>query len=132
MTSKVETMTPDGVMKPIGPYSHIARAGELIMVSATAGVDPDTNELAGPDVGTQTEQILKSFERMLESAGSDMKHILHIGVFLRDMQDFEAMNEVYARYFGEIRPARSAVAVNDLPKPGALVTMNLTAVVSNE
>lgn len=129
MSNTVDTLTPDGVMHPIGPYSHVARAGNLVMVSATAGVDPESNELAGPDVGSQTEQILKSFERLLGSAGSDLAHVLHINVFLKDMQDFEAMNEAYARYLGDIRPARTAIAVRDLPKPGARLTMNLTAVV---
>ncbi|MDH3441147.1 MAG: Rid family hydrolase, partial [Gammaproteobacteria bacterium] len=117
MTNKVETSTPDGIMKPIGPYSHIARAGNLIMISATAGVDPASNELAGPDVGSQPERILLSFARMLESAGSDFAHALHINVFLKDMADFEEMNRAYGRQLGPLRPARTTVAVVDLPKP---------------
>jgi len=132
MSKTVETLTPDGVMKPIGPYSHIARAGDLIMISATAGVDPATNELAGADVGSQTECILTSFERMLASVGSDLAHVLHINVFLKDMADFDAMNRAYERRLGDIRPARTAIAVIDLPKPGARVTMNLTAVVAKD
>jgi 2-iminobutanoate/2-iminopropanoate deaminase len=115
-------------MKPIGPYSHIARAGDLIMISATAGVDPETNELAGADVASQTDRILLSFERMLDSVGSDLAHVLHINVFLKDMADFDVMNEAYERRLGNHRPARTAIAVVDLPKPGARVTMNLTAV----
>ena len=128
MAGKIETMTPDGVMKPIGPYSHVSRAGDLIMVSATAGVDPETNELAGPGVAAQTERILLSFERMLDAAGSDLAHILHINVFLKDMNDFEEMNTAYAKFMGNLRPARTAIAVVDVPKPGARLTMNLTAV----
>jgi len=128
MASPVVTMTPDGVMTPVGPYSHVARAGNLVMISAIAGVDPETNELAGPDVSSQTECILLSFARLLEAAGSDMGHVLHINVFLKDMSDFEEMNLAYARFMGDLRPARTAVAVADLPKPGALVTMNLTAI----
>ena len=132
MTNRVETSTPDGVMKPIGPYSHIARAGEFIMRSATAGVDPATNELAGADVASQTDRIMVSFERMLASVGSDIAHVLHINVFLKDMADFEEMNRAYARRIGDHRPARTAIAVMDLPKPGARVTMNLTAVAAKD
>lgn len=128
MSTTVVTSTPDGVMKPIGPYSHIACAGDLIMISATAGVDPATNELAGADVASQTDQILRSFERMLESVGSDFAHVLHINVFLKNMAEFDAMNQAYARRLGDHRPARTAIGVVDLPKPGARVTMNLTAV----
>lgn len=128
MTLKVETSTPAGTMAPIGPYSHIAKAGSLIMIGATAGVDPATGRLAGPDVEAQTRQILDAFETMLASVGSSLDQVLHITVFLLDMADFERMNAAYAERMGARRPARSAVAVSALPKPGAVVTMNLTAV----
>ena len=128
MPPSVEYTTPPGTMTPIGPYSHIARAGDLITIGAVAGVDPETGELAGPDVAAQTVQILDAFERMLRSVGSDLEHILHITVFLKDMAEFAEMNEAYAARLGPIQPARSAVAVDDLPKPGARVTMNLIAV----
>ena len=128
MTSKVETLTSPDVMTPIGPYSHIAKANGFIAISAIAGVDPSTGELAGNDVASQTTQIIKSFEIMLASVNSDLAHVLHINIFLTDMANFEAMNDAYAVAMGEHRPARSAVAVIAVPKPGALVTMNLTAV----
>ena len=128
MSKAVETFTPDDVMTPIGPYSHIAKYGELLMISATAGVDPKTNELVGPDVGSQTIQVLDSFESMLRSVGSDFHHVLHINVFLVDIGDFDEMNKAYEARIGDCRPARTAIAVTALPKPGALVTMNLTAV----
>ena len=128
MSPQVETATPDNVMKPLGPYSHIATSGDLIMISATAGVDPQTNELAGPDVASQTHQILRSFSEMLDSAQSDFAHVLHVNVFLTDMADFAEMNAAYAEAMGSCKPARSAVAVRELPRPGARVTMNLTAV----
>lgn len=128
MAARVETFTPPDVMTPVGPYSHIARFGEFIMISATAGVDPETNELAGPDVASQTTQILKSFETMLHSVGSDFRHILHINVFLADMDDFAEMNGAYAAKLGDCKPARTAIGVTGLPKPGARLTMNLTAV----
>lgn len=128
MAARVETFTPPDVMTPVGPYSHIAKCGEFIMISATAGVDPETNELAGPDVATQTTQILNSFETMLQSVGSDFGHVLHINVYLADMDDFAEMNGAYAAKMGDCKPARTAIGVTGLPKPGARLTMNLTAV----
>ena len=126
--SKVRTYTPPGTPRPIGPYSHISKVGTSITIGGTAGFDPATGELAGPDVTAQTRQILDSFHVMLESVGSDLSHVVHINVFLRDMGDFEAMNVAYAECMGDHRPARTAIGVSDLPKPGIRVTMNLTAV----
>ncbi|MGE0866710.1 MAG: RidA family protein [Vicinamibacterales bacterium] len=125
---KVETSTPPGTPPPIGPYSHISKVGTSITIGGTAGFDPATGSLAGPDVASQTRQILDSFRVMLESVGSDLAHVVHVNVFLRDMADFDAMNAAYAERMGQHRPARTAIAVSDLPKPGLRVTMNLTAV----
>ena len=126
--SKVGTHTPPGTPQPIGPYSHISKVGTSITIGGTAGFDPATGELAGPDVTAQTRQILDSFRVMLEAVGSDLSHVVHINVFLRDMRDFEAMNAAYAERMGDHRPARTAIGVSDLPKPGIRLTMNLTAV----
>jgi len=128
MKSRVETLTPPNTPTPIGPYSHIAKAGDHISIGGTAGVDPATGKLAGADVAAQTKQILKSFMVMLEAVGSDLSHVTHINIFLKDMSDFEAMNAAYVEIMGDCRPARTAISVQDLPKPGALLTMNLTAV----
>ena len=128
MNSRVETFTPPNTPKPIGPYNHIAKVGEQIWIGGTAGFDPATGELAGPDVGTQTRQILKSFKVMLEAAGSDLNHVVHINVFLQQMSDFEAMNAAYAEMMGDHRSARTVFSVRELPKPGVLLTMNLNAV----
>lgn len=125
---KVDTSTPPGTPTPIGPYSHISKVGTSITIGGTAGFDPATGELAGPDVASQTRQILDSFRVMLESVGSDLAHVTHVNVFLRDMREFDAMNEAYAERMGEHRPARTAIGVSDLPKPGLRLTMNLTAV----
>ena len=125
---RVDTSTPPGTPSPIGPYNHISKVGSTITIGGTAGIDPATGELAGPDVGSQTRQILDSFQVMLESVGSDLAHVVHINVFLRDMADFEAMNQAYAARMGGHRPARTAIGVSDLPKPGLRLTMNLTAV----
>jgi 2-iminobutanoate/2-iminopropanoate deaminase len=128
MPSKVETSTPPNTPTPIGPYNHIAKVGPFITIGGTAGVDPATNRLAGPDVQAQTWQILESFKVMLESVGSDIDHVIHINVFLKDMEDFEAMNAVYLEAMGRHRPARTVIGVHELPKPGVLLTMNLTAI----
>jgi len=132
MKSRVETLTPPNTPTPIGPYSHVAKVGEQIWIGGTAGVDPATGQLAGADVAAQTRQILKSFAVMLEAAGSDLDHVTHINIFLKDIADFEAMNAAYVEIMGERRPARTAFSVRDLPKDGALLTMNLTAVTRKE
>ena len=124
----VETSTPPGTPTPIGPYNHIAKVGSMISIGATAGVDPATGLLAGPDVGAQTRRILESFRTMLGSVGSDLGHVVHVTVFLAEMADFEAMNEAYVEAMGEHRPARTVIGVPELPKPGVRVTINLTAV----
>jgi len=102
--------------------------GEFISIGGTAGFDPATGQLVGPDAYSQTKQILDSFTVMLESVGSDLDHVVHINVFLRRMADFDEMNRAYVEKMGQHRPARTAVGVNELPKPGVMLTMNLTAV----
>ena len=128
MSSKVETSTPANTPHPIGPYNHIAKVGQFISIGGTAGVNPATGELAGPDAYSQTKQILESLKVMLESVESDLNHVIHVNVFLKDMQDFESMNRAYIEKMGEHRPARTVIGVNELPKPGVLLTMNLTAI----
>ncbi len=128
MPSKVETSTPANTPHPIGPYNHIAKVGQFISIGGTAGVNPATGELSGPDVYLQAKQILESFKVMLQSVGSDLNHVIHVNVFLKDMRDFEDMNRAYIEKMGEHRPARTVIGVNELPKPGVLLTMNLTAV----
>jgi 2-iminobutanoate/2-iminopropanoate deaminase len=128
MTSAVETFTPPNTPAPIGPYNHIAKVGSFVSIGGTAGVNPATGQLAGPDAYSQAKQILESFRVMLESVGSDLNHIVHVNVFLKSMQDFEEINRAYVEKMGNHRPARTVIGVNELPKPGVLVTMNLTAV----
>ena len=132
MKTRVETITPPNTPKPIGPYNHISKVGQHIWIGGTAGVDPATGHLAGADIGAQTRQILNSFRVMLEAAGSDLSHTTHINVFLRHMSDFEGMNNAYVEMMGDHQPARTVFAVQELPKPGVLLTMNLTAVTRSE
>ncbi len=128
MPPLVETFTPPHTPTPIGPYHHVAKVGPFISIGGTAGVNPVTGQLAGSDVYSQTRQILESFRVMLAAAGSDLQHVVHINVFLKDMRDFEEMNRAYVEQLGDHRPARTVIGVNELPKPGVLLTMNLTAV----
>jgi len=128
MSPKVETSTPPNTPEPIGPYNHIAKVGQWITIGGTAGVNPASGQLAGADVYTQARQILESFRVMLESVGSDLNHVVHVNVFLKDMRDFEEMNRAYVEVMGNHRPARTVIGVHELPKPGVLLTMNLTAV----
>lgn len=128
MSPLVETSTPPNTPTPIGPYNHIAKVGTLITIGGTAGFDPATGQLAGDDIASQTKQILTSFKIMLESVNSDLEHVVHINIFLKNMSDFDAMNRAYIEMMGDHRPARTVIGVNELPKPGVLLTMNLTAV----
>ena len=128
MATLVETFTPPNTPTPIGPYNHIAKVGQFITIGGTAGVNPATGQLAGPVVYLQTRQILESFEVMLHSVDSDLGHVIHINVFLKDMRDFEEMNRAYVDMMKNHRPARTVIGVAELPKPGVLLTMNLTAV----
>ena len=124
----VETSTPPNTPTPIGPYNHIAKVGSFITIGGTAGVDPSTGKLAGDNAYAQAKKILTSFRVMLESVGSDLGHVVHVNVFLKEMKDFEEMNRAYVEMMGDHRPARTVIGVNELPKPGVLMTMNLTAV----
>jgi 2-iminobutanoate/2-iminopropanoate deaminase len=128
----VETSTPPNTPTPIGPYSHIAKVGTFITIGGTAGINAATGQLAGPDTQAQTRQILDSFKVMLESVGSDLSYVVHVNIFLKQMSDFEAMNAAYIEKLGDHRPARTVIGVGELPKPGVLITMNLTAITSDQ
>jgi len=128
MSPSVETSIPPNTPTPIGPYSHIAKVGSFITIGGTAGVNPASGQLAGADIYAQTVQILDSFAVMLATVDSDLNHVIHINIFLKDISDFEEMNRAYVDKMGEYRPARTVIGVQALPKEGALLTMNLTAV----
>jgi len=124
---QVETLTPAGMFEPIGPYSHLSKAGPFITISGTPGVDPSTAQLAGADAYSQSRQIVKNFRSMLAEVGASLEDVMHVHVFLKRVDDFQAMNRAYAEEFGSHRPARTVICVADLPKKDALLTMNLTA-----
>jgi 2-iminobutanoate/2-iminopropanoate deaminase len=99
----------------------------LVFVSGQGATVPETGTLVGPDVETQTEQVFRNMEAILKAAGSDLSRVLRCGVFLVDLRDFQVMNAVYARVFGEHRPARTTVQVASLPDPGLRVEIDCIA-----
>jgi 2-iminobutanoate/2-iminopropanoate deaminase len=112
--------------KPIGPYSQAIKANGLLFISGQIALDPASGEFAGPQIGQQTERVLENLKGILETAGVSFSHVVKTTVFLKDMDDFTAMNEVYAKYFMVAPPARSTVQVSRLPKD-ALVEIELIA-----
>jgi len=116
----------DRLPKPVGPYSPAMALDRLVFVSGQAGKDPVTGHLAA-GVEAQTEQCLRNIAGILEARGSGLGQVLRCGVFLADMKDFDRMNAVYARMFGEHRPARTTVQAAALPGAGLLVEIDAVA-----
>ena len=114
---------------PIGPYSPGVVFNGLVFVSGQGATVPETGELAGRDVGTQTEQVFRNIASILEAAGSSLDHVVRCGVFLADMRDFPQMNAVYERMMGGNRAARTTVQVAALPAHGLLVEIDAIAYV---
>ena len=119
-----------GAPTPVGPYSSAVVVGNLVYVSGQSGRDPQTDAVS-EDVEVQTEVCLRNVAMILEAAGSDLSHVVRCGVFLVDMRDFKKMNGVYARMFGAHRPARTTVAVSELPGPGLKVEIDAVAVLKD-
>ena len=115
--------------KPAGPYSPGMGFERLVFVSGQGANDPASGKLIGPDVEMQTEQCLKNVRAILQAAGSDLHHALRCGVFLIDIREFEKMNGVYTRMFGEHRPARTTIQAAALPGPGLRVEIDCIAYV---
>jgi 2-iminobutanoate/2-iminopropanoate deaminase len=115
--------------KPVGPYSPGMGFERLVFVSGQGATDPATGKLAGADAAAQTEQCLKNMRTILLAAGSDLQYVLRCGVFLVDMTEFEQMNGVYARVFGDHRPARTTIQAAALPGVGLRVEIDCIAYV---
>lgn len=122
-----QSVHADGLPEPVGPYSPGMILDRLVIVSGQGATDPATGRLAGPDVATQTEQVFRNIEAILRAAGTDLSRVLRCGVFLVDMRDFQEMNAVYARVFGDHRPARTTVQVASLPEKGLRVEIDAIA-----
>lgn len=127
MTMAHRPILSDRLPKPVGPYSPGMGFERLIFVSGQGATDPATGRLAGPDIETQTAQVLKNIAAILEAAGSSLQHVLRCGVFIVDMREFQQMNAVYERAFGGHKPARTTVQVAALPHPGLRVEIDAIA-----
>jgi 2-iminobutanoate/2-iminopropanoate deaminase len=128
MSAMRETVLTNRGPKPIGPYSQAIKVNGLLFVSGQVSIDPKTNEFLPGDIAKQTERTLENVKGIVEAAGSKLGHVVKTTVFLKNISDFAAMNEVYARYFPAAPPARSTVEVARLPKD-ALVEMEVIATI---
>ena len=111
-----EVIATEHAPKAIGPYSQAIRAEGLIFTSGQVAIDPANQQVIAGDVSAQTDRVLKNLAAILEASGSTLEKVLRCTVFLKNMGDFAAMNEVYGRYFKQSPPARSTVEVTRLPK----------------
>ena len=125
----MKTISTTSAPAAIGPYAQGNIAGGLLFASGQIPLDPETGEIVGSTIEEQTAQVMKHVAALLEAAGTDFDHVVKTTCFLNDMNDFAAFNAEYAKSFGEVRLARSAVAVEKLPK-GALVEVEVIAEVN--
>lgn len=126
-----QIIATDKAPQAIGPYSQAIRAAGLIFASGQIPIDPATGEFVSGGISEQTEQVLKNLSAVLEAAGTKIDHVLKTTVFLADMNDFAAMNEVYGKYFTSDPPARATVEAARLPRD-ARVEIEAIALSSNE
>ena len=117
--------------KAIGPYSPAIRAGNLLFVSGQIPVDPADGALVGGDIAAQTDRVMRSLQALLAAAGAGFEHVVRTTVYLADMNEFAAMNEVYGRYVVDPPPARATVQVSRLPKD-VRVEIDAIAIVNSE
>lgn len=125
---KQETVKTDGAPLPIGPYSQAVRAGQFVFTSGQIAIHPDTNQLTGATVTEQAERVFKNLSAVLRAAGSSLDKVVKTTIYLKDMNDFAEVNQLYASYFGTSLPARSTVEVSRLPKD-VLVEVDCIAIV---
>jgi 2-iminobutanoate/2-iminopropanoate deaminase len=114
--------------KAIGPYAQAIKVNGFVYTAGQIPLDPRTGEMTEGGITAQTRQVLENLQAVLEAAGSSFNHVVKATVFLKNMSEFTAMNEIYSKYLGDVKPARSTVAVAELPR-GALVEIDLVAVV---
>lgn len=121
-----EIVSTKDAPQAIGPYSQAIKANGFVFTSGQIAIDPSTQQVVTGDVAAQTERVLRNLSEILEAAGSGLGKVLRSTVFLKDMNDFAAMNQVYAKYFSSAPPARSTVEVARLPKD-VLVEIDVVA-----
>ena len=122
----MKTVQTEKAPKAIGPYSQAVVAGDFVFCSGQVALDPATGELVAGGINEQTERVLRNLTAVLEAAGLSIAGVTSTTVYLRSMSDFKEMNEMYAKVFGEHKPARATVGVSELPK-GALVEISCVA-----
>ena len=123
-----ETVSTDKAPKAIGPYAQAIKAGEFIYTAGQIPIDPQSGNLIAGGIAEQTRQVMENLKAVLEAAGSSLGQVIKATVFLKNMADFTVLNEVYGEYLGAAKPARSTVAVAELPR-GALVEIDFVALV---
>jgi 2-iminobutanoate/2-iminopropanoate deaminase len=123
-----EAVRTDAAPKAIGPYEQAIRANGFVYTAGQIALDPKTGDLVDDGIAAQTRRVLENLKAVLEAAGSSMARVVKATVFLKNMADFPKVNEIYAEYLGTSKPARSTVAVADLPR-GALIEIDLIAVI---
>ena len=122
----LESFHTDAAPAAIGPYSQAVKVGNLLFCSGQIPLDPATMEMVGETASAQCEQVMCNIKNLLEAAGLGMDRVARTTIFLASMSDFADVNEVYAKHFGDHKPARACVAVKELPK-GALVEIDCIA-----
>jgi 2-iminobutanoate/2-iminopropanoate deaminase len=122
----IESVQTENAPKAIGPYQQAIKANGFIYTAGHIPIDPKTANFVEGDISAQTRQVLENLKAVLEAGGSSFDRVVKATVFLKNMADFGAMNDVYAQYLGSAKPARSTVAVAELPR-GALVEIDLVA-----
>lgn len=123
----IQRISPPGAPAPRGPYSPAVRAGNTVYVAGQISIDPISGEIIRGDVAVETRQALKNIQSILEGCGASMAQVVRCGVYLTDANDFQAMNAVYAEFFGEAKPARTTIIVAALPLAGAKVEIDAVA-----
>ncbi len=127
MSNPRHPISTSGAPKAIGPYSQAIQANGFVFVSGQTPLDPATQQMVPGGIREQTERALRNIEAILRQAGTGLDRVVRCGVFLRDMNDFAAMNEVYARFFPDPAPARTTIQAARLPKD-CLVEIDAVAV----
>ena len=123
----IERISPPGAPAPRGPYSPAVKAGDYIFVAGQVPIDPITQQVITGDVRAETRQVLTNIKNILAGCGASMEDVVRCGVYLVDAGDFQAMNEVYAEFFGVAKPARSTIVVAALPLKDARVEIDAVA-----
>lgn len=125
-----QAVATDNAPKAIGPYSQGVKAGNLLFVSGQVPIDPATGNIVEGDIKAQTDRVMRNLSAILEAAGASMDHVIRCTVYLADMNDFAAMNDVYGSYFPQPAPARSTIQAVRLPKD-AQVEIDVIASLGN-